>query len=201
MLSSRFAAILPGEGTHSYRLYEALQAGAIPVLLGLSARPLEPLVDWPSIAVVHEDTSAAGLEYLAARLRLLPAETAARPAAQQGEPGSSSSGCLTLCRPAPPAQGGTCLAGGCQSLPQLLLGLALLLGELRLEDESLILVLLHELTLLLPRLVQYTLQLTKFLDVLLFGGINLSLKDGPLLLMAEVSLQIVIAVTNPTRLL
>lgn len=86
-------------------------------------------------------------------------------------------------------------------LPQLLLGLALLLGELRLEDESLILVLLHELTLLLPRLVQYTLQLTKFLDVLLFGGINLSLKDGPLLLMTEVSLQIVIAVTDPTRLL
>ena len=78
MLNSRFAAVLPGEGTHSYRLYEALQAGAIPVLLGASARPLEPLINWADIAVIQEDVSPAGLEYLAARLRLLPAESALR---------------------------------------------------------------------------------------------------------------------------
>ena len=75
MLRSRFAAVLPGEGTHSYRLYEALQAGSIPVLLGRSARPLDGLIKWEDIAVLQEDTSALALQYLEARLRLIPTST------------------------------------------------------------------------------------------------------------------------------
>jgi len=75
MLRSRFAAVLPGEGTHSYRLYEALQAGSIPVLLGRSARPLEGLIKWDEIAILQEDTSALALQYLEARLRLIPTST------------------------------------------------------------------------------------------------------------------------------
>jgi len=75
MLRSRFAAILPGEGTHSYRLYEALQAGSIPVLLGRSARPLDGLIKWDDIAILQEDTSALALQYLEARLRLIPTST------------------------------------------------------------------------------------------------------------------------------
>jgi hypothetical protein len=75
MLRSRFAAVLPGEGTHSYRLYEALQAGSIPVLLGRSARPLDGLIKWDDIAILQEDTSALALQYLEARLRLIPTST------------------------------------------------------------------------------------------------------------------------------
>jgi len=75
MLRSRFAAVLPGEGTHSYRLYEALQAGSIPVLLGRSSRPLDGLIKWEDIAVLQEDTSALALQYLEARLRLIPTST------------------------------------------------------------------------------------------------------------------------------
>jgi len=75
MLRSRFAAVLPGEGTHSYRLYEALQAGSIPVLLGRSARPLDGLIKWDEIAILQEDTSALALQYLEARLRLIPTST------------------------------------------------------------------------------------------------------------------------------
>lgn len=75
MLRSRFAAVLPGEGTHSYRLYEALQAGSIPVLLGRSARPLDGLIKWEDIAILQEDTSALALQYLEARLRLIPTST------------------------------------------------------------------------------------------------------------------------------
>jgi hypothetical protein len=75
MLRSRFAAVLPGEGTHSYRLYEALQAGSIPVLLGRSARPLEGLIKWEEIAILQEDTSALALRFLEARLRLIPVNT------------------------------------------------------------------------------------------------------------------------------
>jgi len=75
MLRSRFSAVLPGEGTHSYRLYEALQAGSIPVLLGRSARPLDGLIKWDDIAILQEDTSALALRYLEARLRLIPTST------------------------------------------------------------------------------------------------------------------------------
>jgi hypothetical protein len=75
MLRSRFAAVLPGEGTHSYRLYEALQAGSIPVLLGRSARPLEGLIKWEEIAILQKDTSALALQFLEARLRLIPINT------------------------------------------------------------------------------------------------------------------------------
>ena len=69
---------MPGEGTHSYRLYEALQAGAIPVLLGRSARPLEPLIPWSECAIIAEDVSPEGLRYLEASLRLMPGDTLAR---------------------------------------------------------------------------------------------------------------------------
>jgi hypothetical protein len=75
MLRSRFAAVLPGEGTHSYRLYEALQAGSIPVLLGRCARPLEGLIKWEEIAILQEDASALALQFLEARLRLIPINT------------------------------------------------------------------------------------------------------------------------------
>lgn len=71
LLKSRFAAVVPGEGTHSYRLYEALQAGSIPVLLGSSARPFDGLIAWSSIAVVWTDTSPQGLKLLELTLRTL----------------------------------------------------------------------------------------------------------------------------------
>ena len=75
MLRSRFSAVLPGEGTHSYRLYEALQAGAIPVLIGASARPLEPLIKWSEVAIIHEDSSPLALQFLEAQLRLISTAT------------------------------------------------------------------------------------------------------------------------------
>lgn len=71
--TSLFAAVIPGEGTHSYRLYEALQAGSVPVLLGESAAPLPGIIDWPSIAVIWPDVSLQGLTRLVSHLRSIPA--------------------------------------------------------------------------------------------------------------------------------
>ena len=76
MLKSRFALVAPGEGAHSYRLYEALQAGAIPVLLGASAAPLDELIDWDRAAVVHKDVTEVGLTALMDRLRRIDTQTA-----------------------------------------------------------------------------------------------------------------------------
>lgn len=74
LLRSRFAFVPPGEGTHSYRLYEALQAGAVPVLLGPSALPLPELINWDAISVRQEDTSERALAALVRRLRAIPPE-------------------------------------------------------------------------------------------------------------------------------
>jgi hypothetical protein len=74
LLGSRFAFVLPGEGTHSYRLYEAMQAGAVPVVLGPSALPLPELINWDAIAVRQEDTSEHGMAALVRRLRAMPAD-------------------------------------------------------------------------------------------------------------------------------
>jgi hypothetical protein len=71
LLQARFTAVLPGEGSHSYRLYEALQAGAIPVVLGESALPLEHLLPWGDFAVVQRDVTPAALAQLPARLRAI----------------------------------------------------------------------------------------------------------------------------------
>lgn len=51
LLNSKFAAIVPGEGTHSYRLYEALRAGSVPIIMGHSARPLPNLLPWDLFSV------------------------------------------------------------------------------------------------------------------------------------------------------
>ena len=69
MFTSKFAIVAPGEGTHSYRLYEALGAGAVPVLLGASVAPFDELIDWPQAAVVWPDDSPAGLKRLISVLR------------------------------------------------------------------------------------------------------------------------------------
>lgn len=48
---SRFTIIAPGEGSHSYRLLEALHAGSIPVVLGHVALPFPHVVPWDAIAL------------------------------------------------------------------------------------------------------------------------------------------------------
>jgi hypothetical protein len=73
MLNSRFVAVVPGEGSHSYRLYEALGAGAIPVMIGESALPLSEIIAWEDIAIIQRDASPAALEDLVQRLRTIPA--------------------------------------------------------------------------------------------------------------------------------
>ena len=44
-----------GEGTHSYRLLEALQSDSVPVVVGGAtvALPFVEVIDWSSIAVVE----------------------------------------------------------------------------------------------------------------------------------------------------
>lgn len=74
LLRAKFAAIAPGEGTHSYRLYEALQAGAIPVLLGDSVAPLHHLLPWERFAVIQRDVSLPALRNLVTNLRGAPAD-------------------------------------------------------------------------------------------------------------------------------
>ena len=69
LLESQFTIIMPGEGTHSYRLLEAMSAGSIPVLLGESAAPFRDVIDWDAVAVVQRDVSVAGIEALPERLR------------------------------------------------------------------------------------------------------------------------------------
>ncbi len=52
--SSTFCIVAPGAGYHSYRLYEVLQAGCIPVVVGDSALPFEGVaspITWSRIAV------------------------------------------------------------------------------------------------------------------------------------------------------
>ena len=53
MLDADFVLVPPGEGYHSYRILEALQAGAIPVILGDMALPLQEHhdVDWSLFSV------------------------------------------------------------------------------------------------------------------------------------------------------
>lgn len=43
MLSSQFGLVVEGEGSHSYRLYEVMAAGAIPVVIGEDAVAALPL--------------------------------------------------------------------------------------------------------------------------------------------------------------
>lgn len=66
---SRFAFAPPGEGTHSYRLLEALREGAVPVMLCSAALPFDDIIDWSRVAVVHSgDCSEGGLRRLVDRL-------------------------------------------------------------------------------------------------------------------------------------
>jgi len=69
---SSFAAVVPGEGTHSYRLLEVLQAGAIPVVIGASATPFADLIRWDRIGVVQRDSTHSALLELMERLRTMP---------------------------------------------------------------------------------------------------------------------------------
>lgn len=53
LASSRFGFVVPGEGTHSYRLLEVMSAGVVPVLLPGAAVPFHDLIDWAAVAVTH----------------------------------------------------------------------------------------------------------------------------------------------------
>eukprot|EP00500_Bicosoecida_sp_ms1_P000774 CAMPEP_0203809300 /NCGR_PEP_ID=MMETSP0115-20131106/2192_1 /ASSEMBLY_ACC=CAM_ASM_000227 /TAXON_ID=33651 /ORGANISM="Bicosoecid sp, Strain ms1" /LENGTH=1066 /DNA_ID=CAMNT_0050718025 /DNA_START=94 /DNA_END=3294 /DNA_ORIENTATION=+ len=74
LTDSQYALITAGEGTHSYRLYEALGAGAIPVVVGAATRalPFPALIDWEVVAVIIEDDSTESLQRLVPFLRQLP---------------------------------------------------------------------------------------------------------------------------------
>lgn len=72
---SRFAFAPAGEGTHSYRLLEALRDGAVPVMLCSAALPFDEIIDWSRVAVVHtDDCSAEGLRRLVDRLSAVSRE-------------------------------------------------------------------------------------------------------------------------------
>lgn len=70
--TSVFAAIIPGEGTHSYRLLEVIQAGSIPVFIGDSPPPFMDLLPWATMAVFQRDTDEESLQQLPFRLRSIP---------------------------------------------------------------------------------------------------------------------------------
>lgn len=74
---TQYALVLAGEGTHSYRLYEALGAGAVPVVLGAAVQslPFPQLIDWRQIAYVVEDDSAESVARLPVLLRSIPQNT------------------------------------------------------------------------------------------------------------------------------
>lgn len=93
LLHSAFCAILAGEGAHSYRLFEAMSAGCIPVVRMLcscvtvsssrllpqvigvdavAALPFATVIEWPKIAVLQPATSHAALKALPAKLRAIP---------------------------------------------------------------------------------------------------------------------------------
>jgi len=65
---SRFVLVLPGEGTHSYRLLEAMAAGAVPVLVGGSSAPFADLIDWDAVAFTEQGRSVSDLRLLLRRL-------------------------------------------------------------------------------------------------------------------------------------
>ena len=75
LLNSTFAAVVQGEGAHSYRVIEALRAGSIPVLLDNAAAPFSSAFSrtWQHAAVFWEDTSDYGLYRLLQHLKSLPA--------------------------------------------------------------------------------------------------------------------------------
>ena len=78
LLDSKFAAVIAGEGTHSYRLYEALQAGAVPVVLGDTPLPFSHIIPWEKIAVIQPDVSREGLQVLIKALQGATPEVIAR---------------------------------------------------------------------------------------------------------------------------
>lgn len=77
LLSSKFVLIPPGEGHHSYRLYETLQAGAVPVIVGNAALPFASFSssvgkEWTRSALRLEQVSR--LDELVKFLRNMPQE-------------------------------------------------------------------------------------------------------------------------------
>jgi len=74
LLSSKFVLIPPGEGHHSYRLYEALQAGAVPVIVGNAALPFGSFssTEWTKSALRIDHVSR--LSELVSYLREMPQE-------------------------------------------------------------------------------------------------------------------------------
>ncbi|RYE84565.1 MAG: hypothetical protein EOO65_02040, partial [Methanosarcinales archaeon] len=75
LAGSRFALIPEGAGSHSYRLLEALHAGAVPVVLGDALLPLPHVIPWDSISIREVDTSVASLRRLLGRLKGIPLAT------------------------------------------------------------------------------------------------------------------------------
>lgn len=83
---TRFALVIQGEGAHSYRVVEALRAGAIPVLLQNAAAPFSSAypATWKRAAVFWEDGSDYGLHRLLLHLRSIsPARLLSMQAAGQ----------------------------------------------------------------------------------------------------------------------
>eukprot|EP00940_MAST-03C_sp_MAST-3C-sp2_P001351 g1351.t1 len=76
LLGSKFVLVPPGEGLHSYRLYEAMQAGAVPVIVGDAAVPFASFRsigdEWQRSALRIRHVNEDALDALLAHLRLMP---------------------------------------------------------------------------------------------------------------------------------
>lgn len=72
LLNSMFSLVPEGTAPHSYRLFEVMQAGSIPVIVSDDfVLPLPDLIDWRQISI---HLPIAEIERLPALLRSLPAE-------------------------------------------------------------------------------------------------------------------------------
>eukprot|EP00939_MAST-03C_sp_MAST-3C-sp1_P003784 g3784.t1 len=73
LLSSKFVLVPPGEGVHSYRLFEAVHAGAVPVIVGHAAIPFAsfPVLGkrWDRAAFRISDVSDESMRRLLVHLR------------------------------------------------------------------------------------------------------------------------------------
>lgn len=80
MRDTKFALVPRGYGLHSYRLWESLHAGAVPVVIADGwVLPFEDDIDWESCAVLVREDEIAGLPD---RLRALAAKPGALEAMQ-----------------------------------------------------------------------------------------------------------------------
>ncbi|RYG43839.1 hypothetical protein EON67_12430, partial [archaeon] len=70
---SRFTIVAPGEGSHSYRLLEAMHAGSIPVVLGRVALPFPHVVPWDAVALHLPVVTPHALQALLHDLSSMPA--------------------------------------------------------------------------------------------------------------------------------